>query len=213
MFSLIDPGIPLVLASNSPRRSFLIKQIGIPFEAIGTTIKQEILPHESPRDHVQRLAEEKAESIASLRPRQWIIGADTIVLVNGDVLGKPRDPSDARRMLRTISGRQHQVMTAFCIRNKSLGARSLGVVQTDVIIKELSSQEINAYISTGEPMDKAGAYGAQGIGSFLIREIRGSYTNVVGLPTREVVEELLQLGVIQFNPTNNSMNNQSIPHE
>ena len=104
-------------------------------------------------------------------------------------------------MLRAISGRQHRVMTAFCLRNKSLGARSLTVVETDVGIKELSTHEIDAYIATGEPMDKAGAYGAQGIGSFMIREIKGSYTNVVGLPTCELVEELLRLRVIRIDPT------------
>lgn len=212
MFSLIDPESPLVLASNSPRRSVLIKQIGLPFEVIGTSVEEEYRPSETPRDHVQRLALEKAERVAFLRPHQWIIAADTIVLVDSEVLGKPRDRAEARRMLQTISGRKHRVMTAFCILNKSLGVRSLVVAETDVVIKDLSSLEIDAYLSTGEPMDKAGAYGAQGIGSFLIREIRGSYTNVVGLPTCELAEELLRLGIIRIEPTANTGTGPSASH-
>ncbi len=213
MFSLSDPGSPLVLASNSPRRSILIKQIGLPFEAVGTTVDEELRPHESPRGHVMRLAEEKSEHISLLRPHQWIIGADTIVLVEGKALGKPRNPADARVMLQTISGRQHRVMTAFCIQNKSREISTSKVVETDVVIKDLSSSEIDAYISTGEPMDKAGAYGAQGIGSFMIREIRGSYTNVVGLPTCELVEELLRLGVIRIDSATNTETLKLTPHE
>jgi septum formation protein len=212
VFSLLDPKSPLVLASNSPRRSDLIKQLGLPFEVIGTSVDEEYRPYESPRDHVQRLALEKAESVAHLRPRQWIISADTIVLLNGEVLGKPRDQADARRMLKTLSGRKHRVMTAFCILNKSLGICSLRLVETDVTIKHLSSQEVDAYLSTGEPMDKAGAYGAQGIGSFLIREIRGSYTNVVGLPTCELAEELIRLGIIRIQSTASAQTERSATH-
>jgi len=212
VFSLTDPGSPLVLASNSPRRSALIKQIGLPFEVVGTTVDEEFHPHESPQDHAVRLAGEKSEHISLCRPHQWIIGADTIVLAEGKALGKPRDPADARRMLQIISGRQHRVITAFCIRNTSRGICASTMVETDVVIKDLSPREIAAYISTGEPMDKASAYGAQGIGSFMIREIRGSYTNVVGLPTCELVEELLGLGVIRIDSAANSEIILSTPH-
>jgi len=212
VFSLRDSENFLVLASNSPRRSALIQQIGIPFEAMGAAVEEKFLPNESPQDHVERLAGEKAASIASLRPSQWIIGADTIVLVNGQVLGKPSDPSEAVKMLGMISGRMHKVLTAFCVINKSLFARSSIVVETDVVIKDLSSIEIDAYVSTGEPMDKAGAYGAQGIGASLIREIRGSYTNVVGLPLCELAEELLRLGVIRISSDTDTDAGAHIPH-
>ncbi len=181
----------IVLASTSPRRKELLQNVGIEFEIIAPSSDESLISGENPRDHVLRLASEKACSVSqNLEGNYLVIGADTIVVIDDEILGKPIDLEDARRMLSRISGRIHQVLTAFCIaRPKNIILHS-EIVDTNVEVKTLEPDEIEGYIKTTEPMDKAGAYGIQGIGAFMIKGIRGSYTNVVGLPLVEVLEAL-----------------------
>jgi len=143
------------------------------------------------------LAEAKATEVAELHPESWVIGADTLVLINGAVLGKPDTPSQARQMLQALSGATHRVLTGYCICCQMTGRSFSETVETKVMFKTLSEAEIDWYLTTDEPFDKAGAYAVQGLGSFLVKRIEGSYTNVVGLPVCEVMEYLLREGVVQ----------------
>ena len=147
---------------------------------------------ETPDGYVQRLAAFKASTVASRAAEAVVLGADTAVVVDGEALGKPESPEDARRMLRLLSGRSHLVLTAVALDGAHRGAC---LVETRVDFRALSADEVDWYVRTGEPMDKAGAYGAQGIGSFLIRAVHGSYSNVVGLPLAETVSLLAEAGV------------------
>ncbi len=188
----------LVLASQSPRRKDLLEEAGVLIDIIPSHA-EEILPEGvAPAQCAMALASMKARDVAATQPNRWVLGADTLVVVDGTILGKPRDGDDARRMLEALSGRDHQVCTGFCLVNPSLDREICEVVITDVTFKPLSPAEINWYIKTGEPFDKAGAYGIQGKGASLVREIKGSYTNVVGLPICEVVEHLKRLELMEF---------------
>ncbi len=149
-----------------------------------------------PAVYVRTLAESKAIAISEKHPDSWVIGADTIVLIEHRVLGKPDSKDAARDMLRRLSGKSHQVLTGYCICHKREDRLFSDTVKTDVRFKNLSDPEIEWYIQTGEPFDKAGAYGIQGIGSFLVKSINGSYTNVVGLPVCEVIDFLIKEGVL-----------------
>jgi len=186
----------LILASASPRRQELLTSAGIAFEAIPGETDEEGCQGESAEEYVSRLAQRKAEEAAEKHPRRWILAADTVVVVGQAILGKPRDPPEARQMLEMLSGREHRVITGYCILHSSWGRRREGRVVTEVRFKVLTSQEIQWYLDTGEPFDKAGAYAIQGKAAFMVREIRGSYTNVVGLPLCEVVEALQELGAV-----------------
>ena len=143
------------------------------------------------------LANAKAMEVAELYPKSWVIGADTLVLIGDAVLGKPDTPVQARRMLKALSGKTHRVLTGYCVCCEAEERSFSETVETKVMFKALSEAEIDWYLSTGEPFDKAGAYAVQGLGSFLVKRIEGSYTNVVGLPVCEVIECLLQEGVVQ----------------
>ena len=143
------------------------------------------------------LAKAKAMEVAELHPRTWVIGADTIVLVGDAVLGKPDTEAEARWMLKALSGTIHRVLTGYCICCRVEGRSFSETVETKVWFKTLNETEIDWYVSTGEPFDKAGAYAVQGLGSFLVKRIEGSYTSVVGLPVCEVIECLLREGVVQ----------------
>ena len=180
---------PIILASSSPRRREFLKQLGIPFKIVVPRIEEQPEKGEEPGHFAWRLAVDKALDVASRVPgKSIVIAADTIVVLGKRILGKPKDESDARRMLKMLSGREHEVITGVCV---SLGKKVRSfVTSTDVVFKKLTKQEIDFYIASGEPMDKAGAYAIQGIGSFLVREIRGSYTNVVGLPVAELMDVL-----------------------
>ncbi len=191
----------LILASSSPRRFELLKQLGIDFEVIPSQIEENFFPEESPRRHVLRLAEAKASEIAKNYPDRWVLGADTIVYIDHTILGKPKNSKEARTMLRQLSGKQHQVFTGVSIKHLNKNKMDRKVVRSLVKIKKLSPSEIDWYIQTGEPFDKAGGYAAQGIGSFMIESIRGSYTNVIGLPLCEVIQMLLRLEAIKFTKT------------
>jgi len=147
---------------------------------------------------VRRPAEAKADDIARRHPEAWVIGADTVVVINDRILGKPADTAQARRMLDQLSGQRHRVHTGFAIVCRRRSRRLSVTVTTEVEFKTLSPTEIEWYLETGEPFDKAGAYAIQGIGTFLVRRINGSYTNVVGLPVCEVIEALIAEGVLKY---------------
>lgn len=170
----------LILASASPRRAELLRNAGIAFTAKATRILERRRQGESPRRFAERLAWEKSHAIFARHPRNLVLGADTIVVVRGQVLGKPRDGKDARRMLRLLSGRSHQVTTSVCLAGPGFeDARS---ETTRVTMRRLSEQEIRDYVASGEPRDKAGAYAIQGLASRFVSRIEGCYFNVVGLP-------------------------------
>jgi septum formation protein len=190
------PANRIVLASASPRRAELLESAGIRFQVIPGHVDETPLPDERPVDHVLRLAEDKAREAARREEGDFFIGADTIVLCASEIMGKPRDAADATRMLEALAGREHQVVTGFAIYQRQRDTTHRQAVATRVFFKELSTREITAYVATGCPMDKAGAYAIQGGAAFMVRSIEGSYTNVVGLPLCEVVEALAAVGAI-----------------
>ena len=187
----------IILASESPRRRELLGALGLQFEIRISGVEETPADGETPREHALRLAREKALAVAQDCPEAFVIGADTIVIVDDEVLGKPSDPAEARRMLRRLSGRAHTVITAFAIVR---GSRPLAerAVESRVLFKDLSEEEVDWYAGTREPYDKAGSYAVQGIGAFFIREIHGSFSNVIGLPLAEVVETLHALKALRF---------------
>jgi septum formation protein len=190
---------PIVLASGSPRRKELLAGVGLEFEVLPSDVEELALDGETPQDQVCRLALEKAADVAEKRPGAWILGADTIVVIDGLILGKPRDVAEAREMLARLSGRTHEVYTGYVIINSLFPeAQRLRFVNSKVNIRSLTEREIDDYISTGEPMDKAGSYAIQGIGAAVVQSVSGSYTNVVGLPLCEVAQDLKDLGVFDF---------------
>jgi septum formation protein len=191
----------LILASKSPRRRYLLEQAGLSFSVIPSDIDETTVPMSSPEIYVRILAEAKAEFIANKYPEKWVIGADTIVLIDGAVLGKPGSIDEARSMLKQLSGQAHQVFTGYSILCKTKNRKFSETVQTEVLFKNLADEEIEWYIHTKEPFDKAGAYAIQGLGTFLVRRINGSYTNVVGLPVCEVIEFLIKEGVVGLSIT------------
>jgi septum formation protein len=193
-----EPHPKIILASQSPRRRYLLERAGLKFKVIPSELDEASISRGDPGDTVRALAEAKAGDIAGRYPESWVIGADTVVVVAGRVLGKPASKAEAAEMLRRLSGRTHQVLTGWCVRRHSGGVLHSETVSTDVVFKELSADEIRWYIRTGEPFDKAGAYAIQGIGTFLVRRISGSYTNVVGLPVCEVLEFLIREKVVGF---------------
>jgi septum formation protein len=184
----------LVLASASPRRQELLRNAGIPFEVQPADILEDPLPGEGAKECAERLAREKALSVAGQRPQDCVLGADTVVVVDGQILGKPSDAADAARMLRSLSGREHQVITGVCLVVRGQG--SVASETTSVTVSEISEKEITDYVASGEPMDKAGAYAIQGIASRWIPRIEGDYSNVVGLPVATVWRMLRQAGVV-----------------
>lgn len=188
----------LILASNSPRRRYLLQQAGIAFEVIPSNFDESRVDLHDPIQYVQALSQAKAGDIAARYPDCWVIGADTIVLIDGKVLGKPKDKSTARGMLEQLSGKTHQVYTGFTICCVGLQKHFTDAIITDVTFKKLTNEEIKWYIHTDEPFDKAGAYAIQGLGTFLVERINGSYTNVVGLPVCEVIGYLIKEGVIRM---------------
>ena len=181
----------LILASSSPRRRELLTQAGIAFIVEPADIDESHRPGESPATFTQRLAREKAEAIFAKHPQATVLGADTIVVCNEEILGKPADAQDAARMLRLLSGREHQVITGVAIITPQ-GTRTQADTTT-VTMRKISEEEIQSYIATGEPMDKAGAYAIQGAAAPFITSIEGDYTNVVGLPVKLVQQMLAKI--------------------
>lgn len=189
----------IVLASSSPRRRELLEKVGIRFSVIPSLLDEIPREDETPHDFALRASREKAIAVArDLNSDCVVIGADTIVVIDGEILGKPRDEEEARFTLKKISGREHKVITGFSIVKPKAEILHEEVVESRVKIKILAPWEIEGYINTKEPMDKAGAYGVQGIGAFMVQEIYGSYTNVVGLPLAQLVGALTKLGILKL---------------
>jgi nucleoside triphosphate pyrophosphatase len=186
--------IRVILASASPRRRQLLAGAGIQFEAIESLMPEEHVAGEPARDYALRMAGDKARAVSSRFPDAIVIGADTIVVCDSHILEKPTDTNDARRMLAMLSGRTHTVVTAFALARagKILEASP---VESNVTFRKLTDAEIDAYIATNEPFDKAGAYGIQGVGGGFISHVEGSRDNVMGLPTENVVAALARHGM------------------
>ncbi|MDX2448175.1 MAG: Maf family protein [Desulfobacterales bacterium] len=193
---------PLVLASKSPRRKELLEQAGLTFAVVPSCFDEDSLNISVPENLVKALAEAKARDVAGAYPESWVIGADTIVLIHGEILGKPDSRETARRMIQKLNGQAHEVYTGYAIFCETMKTCISGVEKTEVYFRDLSQQEIEWYIQTDEPYDKAGAYAIQGLGSFLVKRICGSYTNVVGLPVCEVLEHLLKKGIVAVSNEN-----------
>jgi len=185
----------IILASNSPRRKELLTQIGLSFTVAPADVDESVLPGESPESYAARVALDKAR-IASERAGEGIvIAADTIVAINDSILGKPRDGRDAEAMLALLSGKEHRVITAIAVMDTSTARNMTRTSVTKVWFRDLTEREIAAYVATGEPMDKAGAYGIQERGALLVERIEGCYSNVVGLPLSLLGEMLREFGV------------------
>jgi septum formation protein len=187
----------LILASHSPRRKAFLKDLGFSFKIVPVHIDEQPRPKEGPLAYVRRMAKEKAEKASRLFPDRWVLAADTVVVLGRKILGKPRSKGEAERYLRLLSGKTHRVITAFCLKKGKKGL--VKAVSSWVTFKELRPEEIRWYVRTGEPMDKAGAYAIQGKGAFCVKRIRGSYTNVVGLPLTEVLEALESQAGVRLN--------------
>jgi septum formation protein len=172
----------LVLASASPRRQELLRNAGIEFVVHPANVPESPREGELPRSFAERMAREKALAVFALRPNDLVLGADTVVVADGEILGKPRDAADAARMLRLLSGRKHEVITAVCIAGPKLKTEITGCEATVVVMNALSDNDVRDYVASSEPMDKAGAYAIQGRASRWISRIEGDYFNVVGLP-------------------------------
>jgi len=190
-------GFKLVLASASPRRSELLRNAGIPFTVQPAHVDESRRKRESPIKYAQRVARDKAQMVSQRNANGVVLGADTIVVVDGEILGKPRDRADAARMLRRLAGRTHKVITAVAlIGSNPTKFEDVKSESTQVVFDRLSAAEIKDYIASGEPMDKAGAYGIQGRASRWIPKIEGDYFNVVGLPVALVVKMLKKRGLM-----------------
>lgn len=185
----------LVLASSSPRRSFYLDQLGFRFRKTYPEVDERLLPGERARPYVRRLALEKARDVAAKHPKAWVVAADTSVVVDDTILGKPANDRQARSMLRSLSGRWHQVLSGIALvcrkRNTELVRTSL----TRVRFREMTATEIRWYVATGEPSDKAGAYAIQGKGGFFVERIVGSPSNVVGFPVEDFYRLMRQAGI------------------
>lgn len=183
-----------ILASSSPRRQELLRLLGLPFQVVPSSIEEGPLQGEGPEEHVLRLCQAKAEEVGSRCPDHWVIGADTAVVLDGVILGKPRDREEACEILDMLQGRTHEVYTGLCVLRIRDGRCAAQAVRTEVLFRGLTRREVEWYVRTGEVLDKAGAYAIQGLGGALIRRIHGSYSNVVGLPLAELVDMLRALG-------------------
>ena len=195
MFQVND-GNSIILASESTRRVDILRMLGIPFAIIPPDIDESRRLEETPKEYVLRISHEKASKVGKLFPDKWVIGADTIVVYKNRILGKPDSEDDAFRMLQLLKGKWHKVITGFCVLNVGREIMYRDAVETRVFMKDLLDQEIMKYIGTSEPLDKAGSYAVQGKGGYMVKEIKGSYSNVVGLPICEVAEVLLSLGIL-----------------
>lgn len=197
----LETNVPLrvVLASQSPRRRELLSLIGVPHTVRPADIDESVHPNESPVPHAERLARSKASVVAESEPDAVVIGSDTIVVIDEQILGKPRNRDHAMEMLRTLSGRTHTVVTAVAVAH---GSRLVSAVEQVVVtFRPLTDVAISDYISTGEPMDKAGAYGIQGYGATIVERIDGDYFSVMGLPLGKLMVLCAELGVsYRFGP-------------
>ena len=197
---MIDHAHPLLLGSSSPRRRDILATLGLPFRAVGADVIEAGHPGESAEDYQDRIILAKLDAVRRLPEVEGaggILVADTEVILDGRVLGKPRDEADARAMLRALSGRGHEVWTRFAVAAAEDGPpRRAETVRTRVLFRALDDEEIAGYAATGEGLDKAGSYAIQGVGSFAVARIEGSYSNVVGLPACEVIAALRGAGLL-----------------
>lgn len=187
---------PLILASASPRRQEYLTRLGLQFRIAPATIDETPEPGESPGDFARRMAATKAGQIAVAHPEACVIGADTVVALDRCIFGKPRDAEEALAMLMALQGRSHEVITGFALVAKSRHIEEVDAITTLVTFGTFAETILRTYVNSGEPMDKAGAYGIQGIGSFLVQSLTGSCSNVVGLPVQAVVQSLLAHGLL-----------------
>lgn len=194
---------PLILGSASPRRRDILESLGIPFRVVSAAVDESTNPGEDPRRYLERIVSAKLAAVARALIEsgdfgRGVVVADTIVVVDGEILGKPRDPAHAEVLLARIAGRSHHVMTRYAISVAPNVAEPVAsrTVETTVTMRAVADDTIARYAATGEGLDKAGAYAAQGIGAFLISRIDGSFTNVVGLPACELVDDLLALNLL-----------------
>ncbi len=192
----------LILASASPRRTDMLRLLGLDFDVEPSLVGEDLRQGETPREQVLRLAEAKALAVANHHPDAWVLGADTVVAIAGELLGKPGSVAEAREMLDKLSGQEHEVFTGFSIVRLQAGIRLREAVASTVLFRGITREERDWYAAQDEPYDKAGAYAVQGMGAFFIREIRGSYTNVVGLPLCEVIDALKRVRAIHFHGDN-----------
>ena len=188
----------IVLASKSPRREQLLKQIGLNFIVVPSNIDEKKISIISNDLYVSKLAYLKAENVSNQYKNSWVIGADTVVALDNDCLGKPGSKEEAYFMLKKLSGKKHKVITGYTIINKKKEKKFSEIIKTDVIFRIISDLEIEAYINTKEPFDKAGSYAIQGYGAAFVNNICGSYTNVVGLPVCEIINYLIKEKVVDF---------------
>ena len=186
----------IILASASPRRKELLKSLNLDFEAIHSEVEENLEEEAFSSDLIKKLALEKAMDVKKkVNFPAIIIGADTVVIIDNKVFGKPRNSEDAFRMLKNLNGRTHKVMSAIALVDNQSGKVLVDLVESKVTFKELTDKEIKDYIATGEPMDKAGAYAIQGLGSIFIKSICGCYTNIVGLSVYKLAEMLKEFGI------------------
>jgi len=211
---VIHPSRPLLLGSGSPRRRDILASLRLPFVVLAADIVEDVLPDETPRAYLERITLAKLEAVWQRLARQAdlavppggvaaVLVADTTVVIDGQILGKPADVADAVATLSRLVGRSHEVFTRYAIGRAAPGADAMlaaRTVRTEVRLRSASAAEIEAYARTGEGLDKAGAYAAQGIGTFLVEGVTGSYSNVVGLPACELVSDLTLLGLIDGFP-------------
>lgn len=188
----------IILASESPRRSYLLMQAGVTFTVVPSSFDETTVSISSPESYVKILAEGKALEVSKRNPDHWVIGADTIVLINESILGKPESKQHARNMIQLLNGNTHSVITGYCICSADKNRLFSDVVSTEVTFKHLSEKEIEWYIHTDEPYDKAGAYAIQERGSLFVKKINGSYSNVVGLPVCEIIDILLKEHILNL---------------
>jgi len=187
--------VTIILASNSPRRKELLRQIGLEFRVDPADVDERVLPNELPEGYAVRVALDKARVAAARAGTGIVIAADTIVVLNNEILGKPADPADAERMLKLLSGNVHRVITGLAVMDADTGKALTRASVTRVWFRSLAQHEIKSYVDTGEPLDKAGAYGIQEHGALLVEKIDGCYFNVVGLPLSLLGELLLSFGI------------------
>jgi len=185
----------IVLASASFRRKELLEKLGLKFEVEPSDCEEEISPGIEPHKLARALSRKKAELVAENSENALVIAADTFIIINGEILGKPITEVEARRMLKIINGRQHSVITGFTIIDTENGRKISRSVETKVYIRKLTSEEIDSYVESEEPLDKAGAYAIQGLGAVIVEKIEGDYFNVIGLPLNAVAESLKEFGV------------------
>ncbi|CAO0821357.1 dTTP/UTP pyrophosphatase [Desulfarculales bacterium] len=188
-------GLKLVLASASPRRQEFLSRLGLNFLVRPAQVDEALVPGEPAIQAARRLVRIKAAVVGKERPKAAVLAADTLVVLEGKILGKPRDLADAQRMLQMLSGLEHQVVTGYCLNHG--GREHCGEAVSSVRFRDLRPAEIEAYVASGEPLGKAGAYAVQGLAAALVAQVSGSYSNVVGLPLAEVVEMMLALSIIE----------------